>query len=252
MSYDLGKEALQVFRQIPVDRAASADDVQSENKRHASLRQFRNLLAHGLVEADSRRPLTVHVAGDQFARAFHGTLNSKPYVAPILIGSHLPVLAALHVKPGSTAMDLAQETGVHANTVRKDLANLMARGLLVKKGRGFALAKHAKDFEDLARFFIHHQLERKIPKADLVLRSGGDELVMVVESKQPIEGLAATAARRFQEAGANVMAANFQYRLHALKDAGEVSLKDAFADAKALGTSPRTLTTMHQFLENHG
>ncbi len=251
MSFDLGEEALEVFRQIPIDHAASVDELSSDNRRNAGLRHFRNLLAHGLVTAESRRPLRIRVADDQFARAFHGTLTAKPYVTPILARSHLPIIAALHAKPGATATQLAKATGLHVNTVRMNLANLMARGLLVKQGRGISIAAHAGDFEDLAQYFIQFQLQQKLPRSDVVLRKSGG-LTMVVESKRPIRALTTTAARRFQEEGADVLAANYQYRIHALKDDAPITLAEAFDDATALGTSPRTLTAMHQFLESHG
>ena len=250
MSFDIGQEALEVFRQVPIDHAASVDDLSPKNTRNAGLRHFRNLLAHGLVTAESRRPLRIRVADDQFARALYGTLTAKPYVIPILAGSHLPILAALHAKSGTTAIELARDTGLHVNTVRINLANLMARGLLVKQGRGISIAAHAGDFEDLAQFFIQFQLQQKIPRSDVVLRKSGD-LTMVVESKRPLLALPTTATRRFQEDGAEVLAANYQYRIHALKDDATVTLAEAFDDATALGTSPRTLTAMHLFLESH-
>lgn len=247
----LGLEALEVFRDIPIDQAASTDDLAHARGREAALRHFRNLLAHGLVKAESQRPLRVRVAEDPFALAFHGTLRSKPFVAPILSGSNLRVIAALIAKPGANAVELAKETGLHPNTVRNDLKQLADRGLLLREKRGFRIADHARDFEDLARFYIQYEFKQKLPRREVILRRGRNDLVMVVESKEPLE-LPTTAACRFQEEGADVLPARFQYRIHALRDETQVPLEEALADAEALGTAPRTLTTMHQFLATHG
>lgn len=247
MGIGISPEALQIMVRLPANQTVGADELGADANKPAVLKQMRNLMALGLVLAETRRPLRVRLSDDRFAHAIHGLLRAKPFLAPILADSHLPILAALSSKPGSTVPGLANLTGLHAQTVRRSLRELMDRALIRKERTGYAIADHAGEVRDLAGYFVDHELKRKLPQVDAIIRRG-DGLTMLIESKHHISDLPATGARKFQDAGADVLAANFQYRIHALKDGETVDFKGALADAVMLGTAPATLRTMQQFL----
>lgn len=212
-----------------------------------ALHHARGLIAHGILQPVQRRPLTVRVADHQFARALHGLVVISPHLRPVIAGSSLTVVAALADGP-RRAVDVARTAQIHVNTVHNVVRTLRNRALLMdRKDEQIELAPHGEPVRLLGILYARHLLEQKIAHLAGPVTIRHMDATTIVETPTPNPGSPLTAVSRFQEDGAEVIAARYAYRIHPFHDK-PVSLEDALLDAEYIQTPPRTLQAMRAHL----
>lgn len=237
---------------LEVLAAMRADDttvVSEEAPGHpaTALHHARGLIAHAILHPVQHRPLTVRLADHQFARGLHGLVVISPHLRPVIAGSGLTVIALLAEGP-TRAVEVARAARIHVNTVHKVVHSLRNRALLVDRGDGrIELAPHAEPLRLLGILYARHLTEQKIAHLAGPVTIRHMNATTIVETPAPNPGRPLTAASRFQEDGAAVVAARYAYRIHPFHD-HPVSLDEALRDAEYIQTPPRTLEAMRAHL----
>lgn len=241
------RRALEVFSRLPRDQPVEVSELLEDESRPTILRHVRRLEEAGLVATVQQRPKVVKLAPEPFASLLHGLLTSKPHLSDILTGSNLLVLASIGTSDHPrTSDEIATVTGLHENTVRKSIRELQRRALVDRSRTGIALADHVPELHHLSSAYRDHFVENILREHPHVFPVAAEGLRVLFEAEAPSDGLQPTGAYRFQLEGADVLAARPQYA--ATPGEAEVTLLDAYRDARRLGTPSRTLAEMKKIL----
>ncbi len=239
----LSAKQLKVFAAIPRDAYATVAAVAPKESPAERQRIIRRLEALNVIDPVRGREKSVRVAARPFPVGLHAILASKPHLLPLLAGARLPILAALAEtgSPTSTA-ELARITQTHPNTVYGALRAFTRRAFVAKSGSEYRLADHVVDLRQVVSDYATHVLQLRLTQYPLVRPILRSRLRLIVESDEPVPDLAPTAHYWFQLHGADILSARHQY---ALTLAGQrITSAEALEDAKAVGTSPRTMAAI--------